>query len=248
LGACLGTCPEAAIAIESREAEPYDERRVMENIVKQGANVIRAHLKHLADHDEEEYLATAVAVLDEKGIENPLGPGEPDERDESNEAAHVAPMGCPGRLSRRFESESGAAAQAAADDGQRPSALSHWPVQLHLVSPSAAQYQEADVLLAADCTAFALGDFHRDHLQGKALAIACPKLDQGKDVYVEKIAALIDAARINTLTVMIMEVPCCTGLLQLALEAAQQASRKVPIKRKVVGIRGDVLEEEWMRV
>jgi hypothetical protein len=139
------------------------------------------------------------------------------------------------------------------DDGsaaevQRPRAsqLTHWPVQLHLISPHAPHFQGADLLLAADCTAYALGDFHKDYLKGRTLAIACPKLDSEQGVYGEKIQALIDEARINTLTVMIMQVPCCAGLLRLAQTAAGQAKRKVPIKCVVVGIQGGILKEEWV--
>ena len=128
----------------------------------------------------------------------------------------------------------------------RPSELRQWPVQLHLVSPHAAYFQGADVLLAADCVAFSVGDFHRDHLKGKALAVACPKLDQGQEAYLSKLTALIDEANINTLTVMVMEVPCCGGLLGLAQTAASRASRKIPVKRKVVGIRGQLLSEDWV--
>ncbi|MFX1346964.1 MAG: 4Fe-4S ferredoxin, partial [Promethearchaeota archaeon] len=90
------------------------------------------------------------------------------------------------------------------------------------------------------------GDFHRDFLKQKSIAIACPKLDQGKEIYIEKIKSLIDDAKINTLTVAIMEVPCCSGLLALAQEGAKRASRKVPIKYIVVGIQGEILKEEWV--
>jgi hypothetical protein len=83
-------------------------------------------------------------------------------------------------------------------------------------------------------------------MKGKSLAIACPKLDEGQDIYVQKIAAWIDEAKINTLTVMIMQVPCCTGLLGLAKAAAQKATRKVPIKYLVVGLQGEILQEEWV--
>jgi predicted transcriptional regulator len=114
------------------------------------------------------------------------------------------------------------------------------------MSPEAPQYQGKDVLIAADCTAFAVGDFHKDFLKGKALAIACPKLDEGQDVYIEKIKALIDDAKINTLTVLIMQVPCCGGLLGIAKEAASQAKRKVPIKCIVVSLQGEVLNEDWV--
>jgi hypothetical protein len=132
------------------------------------------------------------------------------------------------------------------DEGRRPSQLTHWPVQLHLLSPQAPHYRGSDLLLAADCTAFALGDFHKDYLKGRTLAIACPKLDDGQEVYVEKLKALIEEAQINTLTVLIMQVPCCGGLLRLAQTAAAQAARKVPIKCLVAGLQGAILKEEWV--
>ncbi len=127
-----------------------------------------------------------------------------------------------------------------------PSQLRQWPIQLHLVSPAAPYFQGADVLLAADCTAFAVGGFHNDFLKGKSLAIACPKLDEGQEEYVEKIRDLIDEAKINTLTTVIMQVPCCRGLVALAEEAASRSSRKVPIKAVVVSLQGDVLSEDWL--
>jgi len=139
------------------------------------------------------------------------------------------------------EPEAGAAEEA----GTRTSQLRQWPIQLHLVSPMAPYFQEADVLLAADCVPFAVADFHRDHLKGKSLAIACPKLDEGQQAYLDKLVMMIDQARINTLTVMIMQVPCCGGLLQLAKQAVQRAQRNVPIKLQVVGLRGEILSEEW---
>ncbi|MCP4452263.1 MAG: 4Fe-4S ferredoxin, partial [Planctomycetes bacterium] len=78
------------------------------------------------------------------------------------------------------------------------------------------------------------------------LAIACPKLDDGQEVYLQKLVAMIDEANINTLTVMVMEVPCCSGLVQLAKQAALQANRKIPVKVVVVGIKGgDILSEDW---
>jgi hypothetical protein len=108
-------------------------------------------------------------------------------------------------------------------------------------------YQGADVLLTADCVAYALGGFHSDHLRGKSIAIACPKLDDGQEVYVEKIKAWLEDAKINTLTVMIMQVPCCMGLLMLAQQALKDARRKVPLKAVVVSLQGDILREEWVQ-
>lgn len=126
------------------------------------------------------------------------------------------------------------------------SELRQWPIQLHLISPTAPYYQGADVLLTADCVGYALGSFHPDYLKGKSMAIACPKLDEGQDEYVEKIKSWFEEARINTLTVLIMQVPCCRGLVHLAQEAQGKSKRKVPLKSIVVGVQGEILSEEWV--
>ena len=152
-------------------------------------------------------------------------------------------QGCPGSQVLDFKAkEEGDTGEAV---GKIESQLRQWPIQLHLVSPAAPYYQGADVLLTADCVAYALGDFHRQFLKGKSIAIACPKLDEGQDIYQGKIKSLIEDAKINSLTVMIMQVPCCMGLLNLAQQAAQASQRKVPIKNVVVGVQGEVLKEEW---
>lgn len=252
LGACLGHCPEGAISIEEREAAAYDERTVMKNIIKQGINVVKAHLSHLRDHNEQEYLNIALDELKVQGIAvDEEKPAAPIAAAFAAVKAHDHPHthgggGCPGSKSFQFGGEKPAAEQSATVTGSQPSQLRHWPVQMHLISPNAAQYRGADMLLCADCVAFSLGDFHRDYLKGKALAIACPKLDDGKDIYLEKVRSLIDDAKINTLTVMIMEVPCCGGLLHLAKQAAAAATRKVPIKAVTVSINGEILREEWV--
>jgi hypothetical protein len=129
--------------------------------------------------------------------------------------------------------------------GKVTSQLKQWPIQMHLISPAAPYYQGADVLLTADCVAYAMGGFHPDYLKEKSIAIACPKLDEGQGVYLEKIKSWLEDAKINTLTVMTMQVPCCAGLLSLAQQAAQSAKRTVPIKSIVVGLQGEILSEEW---
>ncbi len=144
--------------------------------------------------------------------------------------------GCPGSMSRTF----GPSAPPAHAGAAPASALRHWPVQLHLISPFAPQYQEADLLIAADCAAFACGAFHTDLLPGKALAIACPKLDELSG-YVEKLRDLFTHARPPRVTVARMEVPCCGGLLRLVLEARAQAGSAVPVEEVVIGVSGDLL-------
>ena len=151
--------------------------------------------------------------------------------------------GCPG--SRMVEFDKGGSAEGAAGV-KMPSQLRQWPIQLHLVSPAAPYFQGADVVLAADCVPFAMGNFHGDYLKGKSLAIACPKLDSGQETYVEKLKGLYEQAGINTLTVMIMQVPCCRGLLALAVQALKESGRKVPVRYVVVSLQGEVLQEEWV--
>ncbi len=143
--------------------------------------------------------------------------------------------GGPGSMAgeiKRPAAEQGGPAAAAT-----PSALSQWPIQLHLISPHAPYFNESDLLIAADCTAFALGSFHPDLLRGKKLAIACPKLDDTEG-YIEKITELLKNHTIYSLTVAIMEVPCCSGLFQIVKEAVERSGTKLPIKRIVVGIDG----------
>jgi ferredoxin len=233
LGACIPACPQGAITLETREAAPYDERLVIDNILPLGAATLGAHLKHLHHHGQTTFLDQALAYLRELGA--PVPPYK------------ETPMhqGCPGSAPRAFP-----AAPALPDPGGvpavQPSQLTQWPIQLHLVSPMNPAFHKADLLLAADCTVAALPDFHRDWLAGRKLALACPKLDPNQEVYVDKLTLLIDEARIDTLTVLIMEVPCCGGLLRLAQKAAARATRVVPVKAVVVGIDGRILREDWM--
>ncbi len=121
--------------------------------------------------------------------------------------------------------------------------LTHWPIQLHLISSAAAHYKGSDLLVAADCVAYTLGNFH-ELLKGHTLVIACPKLDSNQETYLEKLTALIDQAELKSIQVAIMQVPCCRGLLKLVMEAANRAQRKPPITCTVVGLQGEILQEK----
>lgn len=150
---------------------------------------------------------------------------------------------CPGTRMHEFKKEDSPEKTTGA---RVASQLRQWPIQLHLVSPTAPYYQGTDVLLAADCVPFAMGNFHGDFLKGKALAIACPKLDAEQDVYREKIKAWFEEAKINTLTVLVMQVPCCQGLVGLVARAHMESERKVPVRCVVASLTGEVLQEEWL--
>ena len=252
LGACIGHCPEGAISIETREAEPYNEIIVMEGLKDKGKNTIIAHLKHLKDHGETNFLKVGVTFLREHRAELNFNPDEVISEVHNHGRAAVQPInqhspahdggGCPG--SRAMVIENPVRSSGIDNVADQPSELRQWPVQMHLVNPVAQYFREADLLLAADCVAFSMGNFHSKFLKGKSLAIACPKLDQNTEIYIEKITAMIDNARINTITVMMMEVPCCGGLLHMVKSALANATRKVPVKKMIIGINGLVLQEE----
>jgi NAD-dependent dihydropyrimidine dehydrogenase PreA subunit len=148
--------------------------------------------------------------------------------------------GCPGSRATTLQPPP---IVGAGDGPAVASQLRHWPIQLHLVPPTAPFFHGADVLLAADCVPFAVGDFHDRYLAGRSLAIACPKLDHNQEIYLDKLVAMIDGAGIASMHVMVMEVPCCSGLVRLVDEARKRASRQVPVRCTVIGVDGGVRRE-----
>jgi NAD-dependent dihydropyrimidine dehydrogenase PreA subunit len=250
LGACIGYCPEDAIAIERREAEAYNEETVISQMIKSGKNTVFAHLKHLQEHNETIYLKQATSWLKANREILPFSIGEVHEllHGETDRSVILeAPgCGCAGSAPQSFTAPAGFRMSTVSGTALLTSELTQWPVQMHLINPAASYFQHADLLVAADCVAFSHGDFHRTFLTGKKLVIACPKLDQSKETYIRKLISLVDEAKVNTITVVIMEVPCCGGLVQMVQEAVASANRKVPVKAVVVSIKGEILEDNWI--
>ena len=260
LGACIGECPVGAISFEEREAASYDEVAVMERLAPKGEAVILAHLKHLKDHGEKEWVRQGIEYIKEHGLDVDTAkigiggdcgcPGKGGETPAPTEKPMAC--GCPGSMAReiRRPAQAGFAAPFNAAGGfsqpAQVSELRQFPVQLHLINPQAGFLRDADLLLAADCTAFASGDFHGRFLKGKSLAIACPKLDGNTHIYVDKLVEMIDVARINTLTVLVMEVPCCQGLVRIAQIARDKAERNIPVKVTVLSVSGEVIDSKWI--
>jgi len=236
-GDCVVACAEAALEVIDGKA------RVVNDIFCDGLGACIGECPEGA----LEIIEREALEFDEEEVEKRLESLNHKESIETEQvrqivADHAQQCGCPSAQTMVFDEPEVQTELV----GKIPSALRQWPVQMHLINPGAPYYQGADVLLSADCVGFSYGDFHRDFLKQKSIAIACPKLDQGKEIYIEKIKSLIDDAKINTLTVAIMDVPCCSGLLGLAQEGAKLANRKVPIKYIVVGIQGNILKEEWL--
>ena len=165
-----------------------------------------------------------------------------------NKAAHqqqqatAKPMGggCPGAKMINFAAAPKTDTPASGDVSSQ---LAQWPVQLKLVSPMAPYFAGADLMLVADCVPFAMGDFHEKLLKGKAIAVACPKLDD-TGAYAQKIADIITTGKPKSLTVVHMEVPCCTGLLRIAEKAVALAGSDLKINDITVSLRGEVLSPQ----
>jgi len=215
LGACLGDCPQDAITVEEREADEFDEAAVDEHLKASGLPPV-VPLAHAAPASPAHHGGCPSAQV--------------------RSLAPSTSVGCP---SARVTSIERPARETDATVGPAQSRLAQWPVQLHLVPPTAPFLRGADVLLAADCAPFAFADFHEELLKGKALLIACPKLDDTAP-YLDKLTAMIQQSQINSLTVVHMEVPCCSGLLHLARQAIARSGRDIPLETVCIGIRGDL--------
>lgn len=214
MGACLGHCPRGAIRIERREAEEFDEAAV----------------------------AAAAHAPQTRAVEPAI----------ARAAACPAPShshagGCPGTRLNVWNVASGnghvarPTAASRPEKAAAPSALTHWPVQLRLVPPTAPMLRGARLLVAADCVPFAYAGFHADLLAGRAVVVGCPKLDDRQE-QIARLSAIIAQNDLAEITVAHMQVPCCTGILHAVLEARQRAGSSVPVISVVIGIHGDILE------
>ncbi len=230
LGACIGHCPEGAIAIEEREAEVYDEARVMENVIKGGKNVIKAHLEHLKEHNEVTYLKQAVDFLKSKNMEIPIGI--------EGEKPVNHHKGCPG--ARMIDLGEKQEKPAAGQNVELTSELRNWPVELTLLNTDAPYLKNADLLVAADCVAFAYPNFHKKFLAGKILTIFCPKLDKTIDEYIDKLSHIFKNADIKSITLVHMEVPCCFGTEKVVKMAMEKAGKDIPLERHIISLKGEI--------
>lgn len=228
LGACISNCPQDAIKVIQRECEPYDEIKTLQNIMPQGNSVLIAHLRHLYSNGQTGYFNTAVAYLNQKGI-------IPDFSAITNIEA--------GKQTKPAVKESPKVQESSSAVSNFPqqSELDNWPIQLHLVNPMSGAISGADLLISADCVPFALRDFHGTLLKDKAVLIACPKLDSNKDAYVAKLTMMFKENKPASVTVAIMEVPCCGGLVHLVKRAIEDAGTDIPFSYRIIGLEGKFL-------
>jgi NAD-dependent dihydropyrimidine dehydrogenase PreA subunit len=266
LGACIGHCPRGAIRVTQRDADSYDEVAVLDKIIPQGAAVLQAHFAHLDHFGQDLYIEQAIEKLDSLGIDVPQGfekfrkPAQPKfEKPCPSFSRTLATMAAlTGSVSDQPGSTPTEASTPPTLTRTSPSIIyknlapkaakipkpRNWPVQLHLINPRAPLFANAKLLVAADCTAFVMDDFHTTLADEKSLVIACPKLDSGRDIYVSKLAALISQA--ESVEAAIMDVPCCNGLARLLEEARQKSERPLPINLVVVSSEGKILGKKTL--
>jgi ferredoxin len=258
LGACVGNCPEGAMTVTEREAQPYDEARVMENIVKAGPNTIAAHLKHLKDHSACDYYNAAVSYLKSRDIPIPGSDESPVANRQSPLAcgcssSHVRelnpqssvsnpqseiPCGCPGSAVRDPSASSPAPhPPPLAPSESRPSRLRNWPIQLTLIPPSAPYLKNADLLISADCVGSSHPNFHADLVAGRVLIIACPKLDDAA-AYQEKLTTIFRQNTPKSVLVAHMTVPCCSGLVHITKQAITDSGKTIPFAEVTIDVDG----------
>ncbi|HEX9050636.1 MAG TPA: ferredoxin [Anaeromyxobacter sp.] len=214
LGACLGECPRGAITVVEREAEAFDEAAV-----KARRERLAAPPPHAVPRAPPARPRLAIA----QDAPGPQG-------------------GCPGSRPRSLPRRGLSVVPSSpgpAQPGTGESRLGQWPVQLHLVPDRAAFFEDADLLVAADCVPFAYARFHDDLLAGKALVVGCPKLDDVR-AYVEKLGRIFSSNPIRSVTVVRMEVPCCGGITAAARHALAAAGKDLPFRDLVVGVDGTI--------
>jgi len=153
---------------------------------------------------------------------------------------------CPGMAAHQWPKQEDTAPSEAGSE-EIPSQLSHWPVQLTLVSPAAPQFADADLLLVADCVPVAVGDFHRRFLKDHSIVIGCPKLDDTSP-YIEKLAEILQRNNLRSLMVVHMEVPCCSGLTRVAREAIVRSGKAMAFLDITVSLRGSMIRSEVVKV
>jgi NAD-dependent dihydropyrimidine dehydrogenase PreA subunit len=221
-GLCVNACAEGAIKIIDGKAKLVSETYcdgLGACIGHCPQDAITVEKREAAQFDEE---ATKAHLTEEKN------------------AQMQTDFVCPGMMDKKLREKS-----ETADSGATavPSQLSHWPVQLKLVSPNAPYFAGADLLLVADCVPFAMGDFHNEFLKDSSIVIGCPKLDDA-EFYIEKLAAILKANKLNSLTVIHMEVPCCFGLTHIAREAIARSGVKMAFEDVTIDLHGNVSKTE----
>ena len=230
-GLCVTACAEGAIQLINGKAKLVSE------IYCDGLGACLGHCPQEAITIEQRNANEFDEAATHEHLKTLKAPKAPSAPAPQKEAGFV----CPGMRMMQFDKSAKPVPTAIpTETAGRASQLAQWPVQLQLVSPMAPYFAGAELVLTADCVPFAMADFHETLLAGRAIAIACPKLDDCTP-YVEKLAQLIKHNHLKRLTVVHMEVPCCTGLVRIAQQAMAQAGVEVPFEDITISLQGQIL-------
>jgi len=234
-GLCIPNCAEGALQIVDGKAKLMSEKF---------CDGLGACLGHCPE-DAITVIEREAEEFDEKEVEAYLHKkheAKPKPEPKSQPASFI---GCPSARAMQFKVPEPKTDSASSTPSV--SQLTQWPVQLKLVPINAPYFQDADLLIAADCVPFAYPDFHRDFLKGKALVVGCPKLDDIQ-YYKGKLTEIFKTNSIKSVTVPYMEVPCCFGLVKVTEDAIAASGKNIPFKKIKIGIRRDIKPEEEVRV
>lgn len=234
-GLCVSACHEGAIQLVEGKAKLISDSYcdgLGDCLPACPVDAIQIVEREAADYDEA---AVATRMAAAKGHAAPAPAPAP--------AAAKPPVfaGCPGMMAKSMAPKPAAAAPAPDAAAAPASQLANWPVQIKLVNPRAPYLQNAALLVAADCTAFAYADFHRKFMRNKVTLIGCPKLDEGD--YAEKLTAILQANDIKSVTVLRMEVPCCGGLSAAVQRALQASGKMIPWQIVTISTDGAILDD-----
>lgn len=239
LGDCLPACPTGAIEIIERKAQAYSQEAVDERLAAQSQ--VDNGTDDQAEADPEKNVLPVHdcgcgGAHDDMMKKMQSGGGCP------GSAAMKLNVLSPEKASRKATAQAKVADMSSrmSEDPQKEmlqSKLSTWPVQINLVNPGADYLQGADLLIAADCTAFAYGNFHNDFIKGRVTLIGCPKLDDN-NYYTEKIATILRQNNIASITVVRMEVPCCSGIVSAVKQAMLDAGTIVNYNEVTIELDG----------
>ncbi len=221
-GECVNACAEGAIEIIDGKA------KLVSDVYCDGLGACIGHCPQDAITVEQR----EAVEFDEEATKSHLAKQE--------KAQQQTDFVCPGMMAKNLRDK----AEPTESGGVTvPSQLSHWPVQLKLVSPQAPYFANADLLLVADCVPFAMGDFHNRFLKDHSIVVGCPKLDDS-GFYIEKLSEVIRINELNSLTVIHMEVPCCSGMTHIAQKAIAGSGVKLSFEDVTIDLRGNVIKTE----
>jgi len=229
-GVCVPSCAEGAIQIVNGKAKLVAEKfcdglgACLGECPQDALQVIEREAEDFDEKAVEEHLHY-------KALKSP-----------KEEAA--MPCGCPSAHIQAFApAKSSLKEHAGFSSGSTPSALTHWPIQIRLVPPTAPFLKGADLLVAADCTPVAYPNFHQDFLNGKVILVGCPKFDDVQG-YIQKFTDILNTAGIKSITVVTMEVPCCQGLPMIVRKAMELSGKKIPTEQVMISVQGEVLKTQ----